>query len=78
MKACERFRSRSWTPEKITKMKVKFKRYCSDARVPENATPGSACYDVFFARNVILEPNATKSVETDIGLKFSEKYACSF
>lgn len=59
-------------------MKVNFKRFCSDARVPEKATPGSACYDIFFARNVILEPNATKSVETDIGLKFSETYACSF
>lgn len=47
-------------------MKVNFKRFCSDARVPEKATPGSACYDVFFARNVILEPNATKSAETDM------------
>ena len=55
-------------------MKVKFKRFSSRARVPEKATLGSACFDVFSARCVTLEPGVTRSIETDIGLKFSKEY----
>ena len=55
-------------------MKVKFKRFSSHARVPEKETLGSACFDIFSARCVTLEPGVTRSIETDIGLKFSKKY----
>ena len=53
-------------------MKVKFKRFSSRARVPQKATIGSACYDLFAATCVTLEPGATRSVETDPGF-FSRK-----
>ena len=55
-------------------MKVKFKRFSSHARDPEKETLGSACFDIFSARCVTLEPGVTRSIETDIGLKFSKKY----
>lgn len=55
-------------------MKVKFKRFSSRASVPEISTIGSACYEFFAARCVILEPGATRSIETDLGLKVSKKY----
>ena len=55
-------------------MKVKFKKFCSRARVPEKATPGSACVDVFSARCITLERGVTRSIKTDIGLKSSKKY----
>ena len=55
-------------------MKVKFKRFSSHARIPEKATIGSACYDLFAARCVTLEPNAIRSIETDLGFFFSKKY----
>ena len=55
-------------------MKVKFKRFSSRARVPQKATIGSACYNLFAARCVTLEPKATRSIETDLGFSFSKKY----
>ena len=42
------------------KMKVKFKKFSSLARVSKKATPGSACYDVYSARDVQLGPGVTK------------------
>ena len=54
-------------------MKVKFKRFSSRARIPQKATIGSACYNLFVARCVTLEPNATRSVKTDLGFCFSKK-----
>ena len=57
-------------------MKVKSKRFSSRASSPVKATPGSACFDVFSARCVTLEPRVTKPIETNIGLKFSKKYIC--
>ena len=55
-------------------MKVKFKRFSSRARVPQKATIDSACYDLFAAKYVILEPKATRSIETNLGFSFSKKY----
>ena len=55
-------------------MKVKLKRFTSCARIPQKATIGSACYNLFAARCVTLEPNATRSVETNLGFCFSKKY----
>ena len=46
------------------------------ASVPTKATPRSACFDVYSARNISLGPSVTKSVELDLGMKFSEKYVC--
>ena len=54
-------------------MKVKFKRFSSCARISQKATIGSACYNLFVARCVMLEPNATRFVETDLGFCFSKK-----
>ena len=55
-------------------MKVKFKRFSSCARVPQKATIGSSCYDLFAAKCATLEPKATRSTETDLGSSFSKKY----
>ena len=55
-------------------MKVKFKRFSSHARVPGKETLGSACFDVFSARCITLEPGVTRSIKMDIGLKFPKKY----
>ena len=56
-------------------MKVKFKKFSVHARTSEKETEGSACYDIFSARSLNLLPGETKAVETDIGMKFSKKYA---
>ena len=57
-------------------MKVKFKRFSSFARVPTKFTPGLACYDVYSARDILLGPGATSTVELDLGFKFAKKYVC--
>ena len=43
-------------------MKVKFKRFSSCARISQKATTGSTCYDLFSARCITLEPNATRLI----------------
>ena len=45
-------------------MKVKFKRFSSRASIAQKATIGSACYDLFAAKPVVL----------DTGFCFSKKY----
>ena len=55
-------------------MKVKFKRFSSRARIPQKAAVESACYDLFAAKSVVLEPIANRSFETDLGFCFSKKY----
>ena len=55
-------------------MKIKFKQFTSHARIPQKATTGSACYHLFAARCVTLEPKATRSIETDLGFSFSNNY----
>ena len=60
------------------KNKNKFKKFSVHAWVPEKAMPDSACYDVYTAKSVILHPGDTKATETDIGMKFSKKYAFRF
>ena len=55
-------------------MKVTFKKFSSLARVPTKATPGSAWYDVYWARDV--QPGVTKTVELDLDFKFHKKYVC--
>ena len=57
-------------------MKEKIKTFSSAARVPKKAMSGSACYDIYFAREVKLAPGVTKTIALDIGFKFSKKYAC--
>ena len=52
-------------------MRVKFKRFSSQAKIPQK---GSACYDLFAAKSVVLEPNATRSVETDLVFCFPKNY----
>lgn len=55
-------------------MKAKFKRFSSSAHILQKVTIGSACYNLFTAKTVLLEPNAMRSLETDIGFCFSKKY----
>ena len=47
-------------------MKFGFKRFSTRARVPQKSTFGSGCCNLFAARCVVLEPVATRSIETDI------------
>ena len=58
------------------KMKVKFKRFSSHACVPTKSTPGSACSDVYSARNISLGPGVTKNIKLDLGFTFAKKYFC--
>ena len=46
-------------------MKFGFKRFSTRARVPQKSTTRSCC-DLFAARCVVLEPGATRSIETDV------------
>ena len=55
-------------------MKVKFERFSSRAKIPQKATIGSMCYGSFVAESVVLEPNVTRSVETDLGFYFPKEY----
>ena len=55
-------------------MKVRFKRISTRARCPQKSAVGSAYYDLFGARNIVLEPGSTRSVEIEIDFFFSNKY----
>ena len=57
-------------------MKVIFKRFSSLARVPTKSTLGSASYNVYSARDVLLGPGVTQTVELNLGFKFAKKYVC--
>ena len=54
-------------------MKVKFKRFSSQAKISKKATIGSAFYDLFVAKSVVLDPNVSRLVETDLDFWFPEK-----
>lgn len=54
-------------------MKVKFKRFSSQAKISQKATIGSAFYDLFVAKSVVLDPNVSRLVETDLDFWFPEK-----
>lgn len=58
----------------MKKTNVKLKRFSSRARIPTKATPVTACFDVYSSRSVKLEPDVTRAIETDFGLKFPKKY----
>ena len=55
-------------------MKVRFKRISTRACCPQKSAVGSAYYDLFGARNIVLEPGSTRSVEIEIDFFFSNKY----
>ena len=57
-------------------MKVKFKRFSFVACVLTKSTPGCACYDVYSARDVLLGPSATNTVELDLEFKSAKQYVC--
>ena len=61
---------------RLSIMKVKFKQFSVHGRAPTKAPPGSACFDVYSARNITLGPGVTKSIELDIGMKFAKKFVC--
>ena len=49
----------------ILNMKVKVKKFSSYACIPQKVTLGSACFNLYSARFVLLEPGKTKKIETD-------------
>ena len=55
-------------------MKAKFKRFSSRARCLQKSTQGSAGYNFFFSRNIVLEPNTNQRIPIDIGFCLSSKY----
>ena len=55
---------------------VTFKKFSSLAYVPTKATPGSACFDIYSNRDVLLGPGVTKTVELNLGFQFSKTYVC--
>ena len=57
-------------------MKVKFKKFTSNARLLTRATPGSACFDVYSAENARIEPGVTRAIKLDFGVNFAKKYVC--
>ena len=57
-------------------MKVKFKKFSSNACLPAKSTVGSACFDIYSAKGVLLLPGETKTVDLDLGFQFSKKYVC--
>ena len=59
-------------------MKVKFKRFSSLARVLTKATPGSGCFDVYSARDLLLGPGITKTVDLDLGFKSEESTSVEY
>ena len=57
-------------------MKVSYKKFSKFGRVPVRATSGSACFDGYSSCEVRLNPGETKTIDLDIGFKFSKKYCC--
>ena len=57
-------------------MKVKFKKFSFRARIPTKVTPGSACYDIYSARDAQLVLGITKTVDHDLGFQFLKKFSC--
>ena len=55
-------------------MKVKSKKFSFHACVPTKATPGSACYDIYSARDTQLGSGITKTVDHDLGFQFLKKF----
>ena len=55
-------------------MEVKFKRFSSKATIPQKPIIGFLCYDLFAAKYLVLEANASRSVEADLGFCFSKYY----
>ena len=49
-------------------------RFISRGKIPQKATIGSACYDLFAAKSVVLQANATRLVETNLGFSFPKTY----
>ena len=52
-------------------MKVNVKKFSTYARISQKATLGSACFDLYLARFLLLEVGKTHKIETDIVFKFS-------
>lgn len=60
----------------ILNMKVKVKTFSPYACILQEATLGSACFDLYSARFVLLEPGKSKKIETDLDFTFSSKFGC--
>ena len=55
----------------ILNTKVNVKKLSSYARISQKVTLGSACFDLYLARFLLLEVGKTPKIETDIVFKFS-------
>lgn len=56
-------------------MIVEFTRLSDGARVPEQAHPGDAGYDLFAAEQARIEPGERASVSTGIAVAIPDRYA---
>ena len=52
-------------------MKIDFVRFSSAAIVPTQGTKDSAGFDLYSAEDVLISPNSTKIIRTNIGFKIS-------
>lgn len=57
-------------------MRVQFKKFSAFGKIPQKATPGSACFNIFSSSDLKLRPGETKQISLDISFKFSEKLCC--
>ena len=57
-------------------MRIQFKKFSEFGKIPEKATPGSACFDIFSSCEVKLRSGETRQIPLDTEFKFSEKLCC--
>ena len=58
----------------IKKMKIDFVRFSSAAITPTQGTKDSAGFGLYSVEDVLVSPNSTKLIRTDIGFKIMRGY----
>ena len=62
----------------VLKMKVKIERFSLYASIPEKARLGFACFNLYSARIILLEPNKTKKSKRSLVLCFLQNTPVEF
>ena len=62
--------------DRISKNEGPIQKFSSLDRVPNKATPGSACYNVYSLRDITIRPGGTEKIPLVTGFTFSKKYVC--
>jgi len=55
-------------------IEIKFKKLHPNARIPQHATLGSACADIYAVEDVRINPGQTVAVRTGLSVEFSDSY----